>query len=141
MELFSAFNQLNWVAVILAALSSFVVGFVWYHEAVFGKVWMKLVGVSKKDISSTEGMGKAFGMTGLVSLLTAVVLGCLLIATNTHGLIDSKVFAFVVGLVLRAGTHIIHNGFARRPDTLTLIDGAHDVVAVTVMGGIFGLLQ
>src|SRR5690606_23888695 len=96
-------------------------------------------GLTKEQVNSGEGMGTTFLSTGILALVTAVTLGCLLIATNTTGLIDSKLLALVIGLVFRAGAHVMHNGFARRPGKLTLIDGAHDVVALTVMGGILGL--
>ncbi|MCB9823115.1 DUF1761 family protein, partial [Candidatus Nomurabacteria bacterium] len=36
--------DVNYVAVLLAALSSFAVGMVWYAKPVFGAKWMKMVG-------------------------------------------------------------------------------------------------
>src|SRR5690606_24898948 len=112
MQLFSVLSQLNYIAVILATLSSFIVGFIWYSETVFGKIWMKLVGLNQSDLSNNPNMGRTFAVTGVFSFFTAVTLGCLLIITNTTGLIDSKLFAFTLGLVFRAGAHVIHNGFA-----------------------------
>lgn len=138
MDLFNAFDQLNWLAVIFAALSSFAVGFVWYAKSVFGVRWMKLVGISEKQMNSSEGMTRSFVMTGIASLLTAITLGCLLITTNTEGFLNGLAFGIVIGFVFRAGAHVIHNGFARRSETLTLIDGLHDVVAIAIMGAILG---
>lgn len=139
--LVEAFNELNWLGVILATLSTFLVGYVWYDVRVFGNQWMKLVGVSKKQIESSEGMGKIFGMTAIQSFLTAILLGCLLIVTEANGVIDSLLFAALLGFVFRVGTHVMHNGFARRSDELTAIDGAHDVVALAVMGVVLSLFS
>lgn len=132
------FTGLNWWAIIGATLSSFVVGGVWYSEQAFGKKWAKLVGMTVKEMNDSEGMGKRFGMTGLASFVTAVVLAKLLLATGTTGLIDGLVFGAVTGFAFRLGAHVIHNGFAKKSDTLTWIDGAHDIVAMAIMGAILG---
>jgi hypothetical protein len=134
-----AVSELSWVGIILATLSTFVVGYIWYDKKVFGDKWMKLVGLSKKQMDSSEGMGKIFGMTALQSFLTAILLSCLLIATDTTGIVESVVFAAILGLVFRVGTHVMHNGFARRDDMLTIIDGSHDIVSLAVMGLILGI--
>ena len=139
MEIFSAISDLNWWAVIVAALSSFMVGFAWYAKPTFGNKWMKLVGLTAKQMDSTDGMVKRFSMTGIASLLTAITLGCLMIETGTSGLVNGIVFGAIIGLVFRAGAHVIHNGFAHKSGTLTLIDSAHDIVAVALMGAILGV--
>jgi len=44
----------NWIAIALAALSSLVIGFIWYNPAMFGKVWQKVwqksTGLTDEDI-------------------------------------------------------------------------------------------
>lgn len=40
--------QLNFVAVLAAAVAAFVLGFLWYGP-VFGKIWMKYMGISHED--------------------------------------------------------------------------------------------
>lgn len=39
----------NWIGILVAALSSLVVGFVWYNPKVFGKVWMDSIGMTMED--------------------------------------------------------------------------------------------
>ncbi|GGK42542.1 hypothetical protein GCM10010124_39230 [Pilimelia terevasa] len=137
MEMFEAFGALNWLAVVLAALSHFAVGYLWYHQKVFGARWAELAGVD----TGSEGtaLGVLFARLGVVALATAATLGALMIATGTGGVAGGFAFCAVVGLVLRAGAHVVHNGFARRPGALTLLDGAHDVLACAVMGAILGI--
>ena len=36
----------NWLALFVAALIPLLIGFVYYHEAVFGKTWMRESGVT-----------------------------------------------------------------------------------------------
>ena len=40
--------EINFLAVLVAALSSFVVGFVWYNPKVFGTIWMNEVGMTEE---------------------------------------------------------------------------------------------
>ena len=131
-------SDLNWLAVLVATLSSFAVGYVWYHWSVFGEKWAKLVGMSKKEMDSSDGMGKVFLMTGIQAFVSCVALGALLLATSTEGWASGLVFGAVLGFAFRFGSHVMHNGFARRSNDLTWIDGAHDVVAMGVAGAIPG---
>lgn len=131
-------SDLNWVAVLVATLSSFAVGFVWYHWSVFGEKWAKLVGMSKKDLENADGMNKVYLMTAVQAFISSSALGALMIATATTGWWPGLIFGALVGFAFRFGTHVMHNGFARRGSSLTWIDGMHDVVSMAVAGAILG---
>ena len=54
--------EINFLAILVAALSSFVVGFVWYNPKVFGTIWMNEIGMT--DEKAKQGnMLKIFGLT------------------------------------------------------------------------------
>lgn len=133
-------EQLNWWAVIVAALVPFPIGFLWYSlDYGFGKRWAKLVNLKKSDLEKTDGMAMTFSVLAVFAVATAVVLACLLKATGTTGLFDSVVFGVVIGIVLRGGAHFIHNGFAKRPAELTLLDVGHDMVSIVAMTAVLGV--
>lgn len=133
-------DQLNWWAVLVAALAAFPIGFVWYDLTMgFGKKWMKMVGLKKSDMESSDGMVMTFGGLTVFALATAFLLAVLLKATGTTGLVDSVVFGAIVGLVIRGGAHFIHNGFAKRPFALSVLDAGHDMVSMAVMAAILGV--
>lgn len=71
--------DINFFAIALAAASSLVVGFIWYHEKVFGKAWMQLAGMTPEKIKS----GNMFLTLGL-SLVFAFMLGLIL-----HGFLNA----------------------------------------------------
>ena len=48
----------NWLAVIAAALSSFVLGGVWY-SALFAKVWQREAGLSDEQAAGGNKIGRA----------------------------------------------------------------------------------
>ncbi|MGC9355126.1 MAG: DUF1761 domain-containing protein, partial [Mariniphaga sp.] len=49
MEPSEVFGSINYLAVIVAALSSFMVGWIWYGP-LFGKSWMKLHGFTEEEL-------------------------------------------------------------------------------------------
>lgn len=71
--------EMNVLPLLLAALVPMAVGFIWYHEKVFGDTWMKGVGLSKEQ-ANTGNMALIFG----VSFLCACILsfGFTVIATH-----------------------------------------------------------
>ena len=50
----------NWIAVLAAGISAFVLGGVWYSPALFGKAWMKENNFTAEDIKS-RNKGKEIG--------------------------------------------------------------------------------
>ena len=59
--------EINFLAVLVAALSSFVVGFVWYNPKVFGTIWMKEVGMTEEK-AKQGNMAIIFGLTFVLLL-------------------------------------------------------------------------
>ena len=42
--------EINFLAIIAAAISALVVGFIWYNPKVFGNAWMQAAGMSEEKI-------------------------------------------------------------------------------------------
>lgn len=67
--------QINPVAILIAGIVSMVVGFLWYSPMLFGKVWMKLTGMTKEDMEKgKKDMPKIYGLSFVGALLMAFVL-------------------------------------------------------------------
>lgn len=41
-------ENVNWIAVAVAAASTVIIGFVWYHPKTFGNAWMESVGLTEE---------------------------------------------------------------------------------------------
>lgn len=61
----------NFIVLLLAALIPMLTGMIWYSNALFGKSWMRLSGVTEEKIKSGN-MGIILGLTYVLSLLLAV---------------------------------------------------------------------
>jgi len=64
--------EFNFLAILVAALTSFVVGFVWYHPKVFGTIWMKEAGLTQEQLAKGN-MFKIFGLSFVFSFLLAFI--------------------------------------------------------------------
>lgn len=135
--------EVNYLAVVLAMLSSMVVGSVWYARSVFGNMWIKLakIDMSKGD---AKDVWKPIATTAVVSLITAYVLAHVAFLSNNYFgnsfLQDSLTTAFWMWLGFTAARFITHDAFEGRRKKLTLINIGNEFVTIMVMGLIIGLL-
>ena len=132
--------EVNYLAVLLAMLSSMVVGSIWYAKAVFGQTWIKL---AKVDIKNADPV-KPIIITMVVSLITAYVLAHVTYLSNQHFgnsfLQDALSTAFWVWLGFTAARFITHDAFEGRPMKLTAINLGNEFVTIMLMGLIIGLI-
>lgn len=133
--------HVNWLAVVLATLSTMVVGSAWYARPVFGNLWIKLVRLDPKNMANAK---KAIGLTVLASFVTAYVLAHVAyLAHSFFGnsfLVDTLETALWVWLGFTAARVLTHDLFENRPLTLTLLTVGHELVTFLVMALIIGLL-
>jgi hypothetical protein len=133
--------DVNYWAVVLATLSSMVVGSIWYTPRVFGNYWMKTAGVTPSG-NSKDAVWPIV-ITLLVSFVTAWVLaGAAFIAWDFYGgsfLVNSIVTAIVLWAGFTAARFITHDAFDGRPSGLTVLNIAHEFVTLVIMALIIGV--
>jgi len=138
--------DVNYWAVLLAAVSSMVVGSLWYMPAVFGKAWMKYTGVKPDRSNMKPGqMAWMYGSVFVASLVTAYILAHVTFLANkffgNSFLQDALTTAFWLWLGFTAARLYVHDTFENRRKKLTLLNAAHELVTVLVMALIIGLLK
>lgn len=130
--------EINWLAVILATVSTMVVGSIWYAPKVFGNWWEKAARVDVKGSAVT-----AIIITVIVSFISAWVLaGAAAIAQEFYGgsfLANTVITAVILWAGFTAARFITHDAFENRPRMLTLLNIAHELVTYLVMALIIGL--
>jgi len=123
--------QLNYFALLVAALSTFLIGGLWYSPAAFGKAWMRENGFTEESMKGGN-MIKIFGLTFLLALISAVNLAMFMGPENKPAM--GALWGFLAGagwVATFVGTHYL---FERKSFTLFLINAGYSVVALTVMG-------
>lgn len=139
-------SYVNLWAVLLAAVSSMVVGALWYMPAGFGKAWVKLSGASmdRKSMGPAR-MAWIYGSVFVASLLSAYVLAHVTYLGHQYFkdsyLQDALGAAFWLWLGFTAARIYVHDTFECRRKQLTLLNCAHELVTALVMGLIIGWLH
>jgi hypothetical protein len=138
-------STINWLAVLVAGVSAFVVGGIWYSPGLFGKAWMKDNNFTEEQIKAGGNKGKIFGFTFIFSLVMAANLGMFLNPpTNCPEGCFPKVdlaFGATGGFLAGIWTFCaiaIHSLFELKPWRLILINGFYSLVSLTLMGAIIG---
>lgn len=127
----------NLLTILVAAAIGFLVGGVWYGP-LFGKAWQRESGLSDDELKSAN-RAKIFGITFLLSLLSAVFLGHLLAHFDTD---FQRTMMISTGIALgfiapAIGTNYL---FARKSGKLFAIDAGYWTAFYAAMGLVFGLL-
>lgn len=133
--------EINYWAVILATLSTLVIGSVWYAPKVFGDRWMRLARVTLSGRASEAIV--PIVVSTLVAFVTAWVLaGAIAIGWHFYGggyFWNAIVTAVVLWAGLTAARVITHDAFERRPSSLTVLTIGHELVVFLVMAVIIGV--
>ena len=128
--------DINWLAVLVAAVVTFVLGGVWYGP-LFGKVWRAAEGRPDPDPTQAKHPAMVYGLSFVLMLIAAAVLA---IALGPDPNIQKS---FVVGLAVGVGWVATSFGvnylFAGRRLALFAVDAGYNVVLFALMGVIIGL--
>lgn len=128
------FENANWLQAAVAAVSSFVIGFIWYHKAVFGKIWMADTGMTEEK-ARQGNMPLSFGLSFVVMLVTAVYLS----QWAGAGAEMAIKMALQIGIFFVITFKATHYLFNQKSFRLWLIDSLYDLVVLAVMGLIIGV--
>lgn len=128
--------EINWLAVVAAATSSFLLGGVWY-SALFAKPWAAAAGVSEAQLKSGNPaliFGGSFALALLASASFAFFLGKTDAGTGA-------LYGLTAGLCWVAASFGINYLFERKSLTLFLINGGYHALQFTLIGLILGAWQ
>lgn len=128
-------SKLNYLAILIAATSSFIIGGLWY-SVLFAKRWQKLSGVTNDQLK--RGMIKIFIGSFVLSLIMSLNLAAFI---GDGGLAFGTFAGLAVGFGWVATAFGINYLFERKPLQLFLINASYSVVAFTLMGLIIGVMQ
>ena len=127
-------SGINWLAVVVAAVTGFVVGAIWFGP-LFGKAWMQAMDRKPEELGHPA---KAMGLTAVTTLITAIALAWFLDALGVATWLGGMSWGIAIG-VFFVGTSNWSDGlFMGTPNALLLINIAHRVVYLAVMGAILG---
>ena len=125
--------SINFLAVLVAAASSFALGGLWYSPALFLKPWNKAMGRSDKDNGHPA---RVFGLSFVFALVAAFIFAMLLGPSPV--LSEAWKAGLLVGVGFVAMSLGINYQFANRPIVAWLIDGGYHTTQFVPYGLILG---
>lgn len=134
----NAFQNLSWLAIIVAAVSTFILGGLWYSPLMFVKRWMKETGITQESTKNIN-MVKLFGYSFILSFIAAFFLAMFI------GPDAGAAFGALAGFMAGLGWVFTFMGisylFEARTLAHFLINAMYSVVSLTIMGFIIGVWQ
>lgn len=131
------FSTLNWMAVITAALTNFMLGGLWYSPILFGKIWQKENKLNDEDLKKGN-MARIFGFSFVWSLVMAFNLAMFLNDAATT-LSWGIAAGFLAGFGWVAMAIYIIGLFERKSTVYMLINSGYMIVSFLLMGAIIGV--
>jgi Protein of unknown function (DUF1761) len=128
-------SHVNWLAVLVAGISAFVLGGVWYSPALFGSAWMKENRITTEDVRKGN-RAKIFGWSFILALIMSVNLAMFLNDSKTN-FTWGMTAGFLAGIWVFCGIAIT-SLFEQRTARYIFINGGYQLVALTLMGAIIG---
>jgi len=128
-------QQTSWMTVIVATLAGFALGALWYGP-LFGKVWMRAVGLSADRTGFNPTV--AYASTFAWALLSAIVLGAEL--GQGAGARWGATCGAAIGVFFVLPSLATNYLFEGKPFLVTAINGGYHVVRFALMGLVIGLL-
>jgi hypothetical protein len=127
--------HINYIAVIVVTILSFVIGGLWYGP-LFGKPWMKEMNMTEEDAKKAN-MAMIFGVSFILTFIIAINLSAFL------GPKPDLIWGLTAGALAGVGWVSCSIGvvylFARKSLRLFLIDAGYQIVIYVLMGGILGV--
>lgn len=132
--------QVDWLAVVAAAVAAMVIGSLWYSKMLFGKAWQKMVGLSDADLK--KGGWSPMVKAVVLSVITAYVLHHIIVLSHAYYNYDWVQTGLNTGFWAWLGfgfTQQVMNGaFEQRRKKLVLINVGNQLVSLLAMGVVLG---
>jgi Protein of unknown function (DUF1761) len=130
--------DLNWAAIIVAALVPIILGALWYSNALFAEPWMRAVGRTKEELTGA-GLGFVIGIVS--ALLMSYTLARIVRWAEVDDLWNGALVGLLVWLGLVATVLAATTYFGGRPRSLWVINAGYQLVALVVVGALHGVWE
>lgn len=126
---------INWLAVLVAAVSTFILGGLWYGP-LFGKAWMRASGVTE-EMARNANTARTMGVSFVLELIIAAVLAAFIGPEASFGFAVAA--AAAAGLFWVATALGVIYLFEQRSFGHWAINAGYQIIAFTLIGVILGI--
>jgi MFS family permease len=135
------FSQLNWLAVLVAAVAYFMLGALWYSKALFGSKWAALVGLDMGNPDKKKGMGKMMAGTFVLIIVTCLALALFIHRLDLFVISSALKLGLITGICFATTAVAISFIYESRPTALYFIDCGYHLAGHLIAAIILVLWQ
>ncbi|MDQ8734928.1 DUF1761 domain-containing protein [Paenibacillus sp. LHD-38] len=130
--------EINYWGVLIATVTTMVLGFLWYSPVLLGNAWMKHRGLSMNEMSGGGAM--TYVLTALTALGGSFILALVLTLTDEPTIGTGLVVGLLIGIsvALKIGMNYLFEGHKLG---LYLITIGYHLIAYAIAGLIIGCMQ
>lgn len=137
--------EVNFLAVIIAAVASMVLGFIYYHPSVLGKPWMKEMGYTKDSLKEAQKkMGKMYAISAVLAVITAYVLSHVMALSSAFfgaaGVMTGVTTGFWMWVGFIAPVQYTEVMFGGKSNKLFALNTGYQLASIILMGIVIGIL-
>jgi hypothetical protein len=125
--------SLNWLAVGVATLAKFFLGWIWFGP-LFGKLWRQLVGMSEARMKAI--IGKAIVYDLVTTFILSTVLAYVVRYAGATFWAQGAVIGFLCWLGFIGSTTFAATLYEQRPLKFWFLTNSYHAIALAVMGAI-----
>lgn len=131
-------GQIDYLAVVFAAVAGLGLGAVWYLPGVFGTAWRNALG---RENSRLRDPKKTVLVRAAATVATALALAILLVGGGVTTLAGSVRLGLVLGIGVVAPTLVADYHFSGQSRMLILLTAGHRVAHVVLMCAVIGAFR
>lgn len=129
--------DINYLAVVVAAVVNMVVGAVWYSPALFAKPWAALVGRKMEDLQKNAGPG--YFWTALGALVQAWILAHFVAYVGADAVVEGAMVGFWLWVGFVAITQGVNTIFAGTRKKLWAINAGYFLTVLLINGALLAV--
>ncbi len=135
--------DVNLWSVLVAAIATMVLGFLWYSPMLFARPWMVAMGYDPDDKTKMQEMqksaGKSYAISFVASLVSAFVLGKVIYVTTVSTALYGMKVGFAIWLGFVTTVQLTAKLFGNQSTRLYLINTGYQLVCYLAMGAILAV--
>jgi hypothetical protein len=127
--------DLNWTAIVVAAIVPMLLGALWYSNALFARPWLRAVDRTEDEL---KGATMGYVLSAIGALLMSYALARIVRWAEVDDLWNGALVGLLVWVGFVATVLAVTTYFSGRPSALWSINAGYQLFALVIVGAIHG---
>jgi hypothetical protein len=128
----SYFSDINWLAVLVAAIAYFALGAIWFSKPVFGGRWVTLHKINMDDPEAKRGVGAIMFGSFILMLIATIGLAILAARFHFYEAISGIKLGLFTGICFASTAISVTYLYIKKPLASHFIDNLYHVVGQVI---------